>query len=52
MNISQLISSRNSLGPIYGVGPEKELIRVSSLMVQPVVELVFEKLDFFILHVS
>ena len=25
MNISQLISSRNSLGPIYAVGPEKEL---------------------------
>ena len=25
MNISQLISSRNSLGPIYAVGPEKEI---------------------------
>ena len=25
MNIYQLISSRNSLGSIYAVGPEKEL---------------------------
>ena len=25
MNISQLISSRNSWGPIYAVGPKKEL---------------------------
>ena len=45
MNISQLISSRNSLGPIYAVGPEKELRvkydTISSLMVQPAVELVF-----------
>ena len=52
MNISPLISSRNSLGSIYAVGPEKELrvkydiimmIRVLSLMVQPVVELVLKK---------
>ena len=45
MNKSQLIPSRNSWGPIYAVGPEKkiriDMIWVSSLMVQPLVELVF-----------
>jgi len=27
MNISQLVSSKNSWGPIYAVGTEKELVK-------------------------
>ena len=46
MNISQLISTRNSWGPIYTVGPKKELkVRYDTyrVMVQPVVELVSDQ---------
>ena len=46
MNISQIISSRNSWGMIYTVGPEIELrvkydtSQLTPLMVQPIVQLV------------